>query len=107
MENRVRVQHFRVGREIGGMPMRYFRGHGFDVFHTEEPDERGGETEAHVEIDGQTFWGRAECSVKDSFCYRTGRQIAVGRLRKQLEEAGYTITADGMVEPLRGTAKSE
>lgn len=30
----------------------------------------------------------AACSLKDNFCYRTGRRIAAGRLDKRLAELG-------------------
>lgn len=44
------------------------------------PVEHGGRTECYVYDDyGIVVLSSAECSVKDAFCYRTGRLIAKGR----------------------------
>lgn len=44
------------------------------------PLERGGRTECYVyDEDGIVVLASSECSMRDAFCYRTGRLIARGR----------------------------
>ena len=103
MENRVKVEHYRI--PIGYVhtaPIRYYRGSGFGLKgYNCRPDERGGQTFARVDLDGNHYQAWADCSVKDSFSYRIGRKIAVGRLRKRLELIGYTVNGDGFVEAIQ------
>jgi len=113
MENkpRVKIEHFRAG----GYPLtprrlaRYQRGRGFlvdGVLTKSLPAEKGGLTVASVELQ-MSLWQRAHrvehvlavgnggdtytvsafarCSAQDSFSYKLGRAIAVGRLQKQLQ----------------------
>lgn len=51
------------------------------------PSVRGGRTRAWIDIGGRTFEAEAKCMMSDNFSYRRGKAIAMGRLRKQLEEA--------------------
>lgn len=95
----VRVRHYRIHPRSGGAT-RYLRGRGFVrgwycappivyvIEAHQKPSERGGVTQAEVQIDGQTFFAEARCSLKDQYVYQIGRDIAVGRLRKLVEEAG-------------------
>ena len=52
------------------------------------PFERGGLTICEIRDDAGNIiaTGEAECSLKDAFCYRIGRQIAEGRARKRLNQ---------------------
>ena len=45
---------------------------------------RGGSTTAEVIFDGQVYLGEANCSQKDNFCKRIGREIAYGRAMKNV-----------------------
>jgi len=94
---KARIAHFRVPR--GHLyARRYYRGAGFAFKgYTEMPDERGGRTTAAFQVGQKHYVGFAECSAKDSFCYRTGRTIALGRLRKALEPLGYGVDQHGNV----------
>lgn len=48
------------------------------------PESKGGETECHLVLrDGTEIVGVAQCSLKDNFCYRIGREIALGRALKK------------------------
>lgn len=51
------------------------------------PALHGGLTICYIyEGDKVVAMAEAECSTKDAFCYRIGREIAKGRALKQLEE---------------------
>lgn len=50
------------------------------------PMSRGGHTVAYyIEDDGLIRAADAHCSKKDNFCYRTGRMVAVQRLKDSRE----------------------
>lgn len=56
---------------------------------------KGGFTCAEIRTpDGEEFVAYAECSLKDNFCKRTGRQIAINRLLKTMLEEGYNYSQD-------------
>lgn len=87
----VRIEHYRVLKGCGKtmFPLRYKRGVGFSIDHYSEPDTKGGETCAYVKtVDGDEYEAWSTCSANDNFCYRIGREIALGRLRKQLADDG-------------------
>ena len=99
IENRIRIAHFRTPREFeSAYVARYFRGNGFEGSFASEPREKGGMTTAEIALNSTVFIATAHCSVRDSYCYRIGRDIAVGHLRKQIEHLGYTVTDAGIVE---------
>lgn len=53
-----------------------------------QPLPTGGFTLARVNLpDGEQIVGVAECSQRDNFCKKIGRDIALGRALKQLEKA--------------------
>ena len=55
------------------------------------PATKGGKTEVTIQVFDEhgdpvtKFVGVANCSLKDNFCYKLGREIATGRAEKQLE----------------------
>ena len=65
-----------------GVPNEHFPAHKDGA-----PHERGGITTCELVVDDEVVaQGVAYCSLKDNFCYRTGRAIARGRAEKQLRE---------------------
>lgn len=53
-----------------------------------QPCPRGGWTKAVVKFeDGTTAIGTAECSQKDNYCRKIGRDIALGRALARAKEA--------------------
>jgi len=75
---------------------RYKRKFGFDTLHGTLQDwpagSKGGKTVCRAILDdGTEYVAEAYCSFSDNFCYKRGRQIAMGRLKKQLKEAGFTM----------------
>lgn len=54
--------------------------------------EKGGKTEVAIDVFDEhgdplaRFVGVALCSMKDNFCYKLGREIAMGRAFKQFDE---------------------
>ena len=51
------------------------------------PTCKGGATICTIlDENGNTFCQQADCSKKDAFVYKTGRQIALGRAQKQMRE---------------------
>lgn len=56
------------------------------------PTTKGGKTEVTIQVFDEhddpviKFVGVANCSMKDNFCYKLGREIALGRATKQLEQ---------------------
>ena len=49
-----------------------------------QPACRGGKTECHLVLDNDTeIVGVAECSPKDAFVYKVGRDISLGRAMKK------------------------
>jgi hypothetical protein len=70
---------------------RYMKGHGWKEYPfpnslgwVSKPYTKGGMTIARTEINGETYIGSAFCSMGDVFCYKTGRNIALYRLKKEL-----------------------
>ena len=47
---------------------------------------RGGVTTAEVIFEDRVFVGEANCSQKDNFCKRIGREIAYGRAMKSIRQ---------------------
>ena len=68
---------------------RYFRSDGFHYCKGFPPRARGGKTICYLYKDcgneGPVGASAAVCSMSDNFCYRTGRDIALGRALKALE----------------------
>jgi hypothetical protein len=118
---RVMVEHYRYMGEDPAKCKRYMRGFGFpfDLYgdgkitatHTSKPLPNGGRTYAYVMLiglvcnfnrptvryvwfDGKELIAESVCSVQDSFNYKLGRTIAMGRLRKQLELWGLVDQVD-------------
>jgi len=58
-----------------------------------EPAARGGETHCFVkDADSRVVaTGVAHCSLKDTFCYRLGRNISKGRALKRLTEDEWLL----------------
>jgi len=52
---------------------------------------RGGSTTAEIIFDDQIFVGEANCSLKDNFCKRIGREIAYGRAMKNVCRAHSSV----------------
>lgn len=78
----LRFDHFRFRKgDESGKFLRYHRGRS-----SWKPTERGGATFCFVYDENGEICahGLAECSVKDAFCYRLGREIARGRALKML-----------------------
>ena len=65
---------------------RYFRGDGFPNYPLNQPSAKGGITICRFTINGKEQATRAFCSHSDNFCYQIGREIALGRAKKQLEK---------------------
>ena len=67
---------------------RYFRGDGFAVNKSYAPLSKGGATSCTITaLDNTQKWSAtAYCSYSDNFCYKIGREIALGRAKKQLEK---------------------
>ena len=60
----------------------YVRGDGFAL--TCPPASRGGRVDCTITApDGKVYMGQAKCSCSDNFCYKTGREIALGRALKK------------------------
>lgn len=82
---RFTYEHYASGKYFSGrhgVALRYYRG---QTWWT--PTERGGYTECMLTIgDVMVGYGVAECSRKDQFCYKTGREIAFGRAIKSIGE---------------------
>jgi hypothetical protein len=88
----VRFEHFRP-KALQGVKrkatytlgfLRYMRG-----VSSWEPYPRGGLTLCKIFKDGQeepVVEEKAECHIRDSFCYRLGRLISAGRALKELQE---------------------
>ena len=94
-----KFQYFRVPDKYElpskGKPNPYFlslyeRGKGFNSTHnkTIPPTSKGGYVNCHVfDSDGILIASAsANCSYSDNFCYKIGREIALGRAKKQLEK---------------------
>ena len=90
MKPRVRIEYYRKDDPFYS-PIRYVRGLGFllggKILHM-CPLSTGGAVIAHVELDGDTFETRADCSIQDTFCYAIGRTIACWRLCMLLAAVG-------------------
>ena len=69
--------------------IKYFRGEGFDEPYVKEalPSSKGGQVCCSIgDETGTAAYGVANCSYADNFCYKIGREIALGRAKKQLEK---------------------
>lgn len=64
------------------------------------PDPKGGETEARVygPDDSLVAIGIATCHIRDNFCRRIGRDIALGRALKQLKGKPWRCSGCGATE---------
>jgi hypothetical protein len=89
---KVFVKHFRyTDNGDGSLSMyRHRRGkHEYVYFY---PETKGGKTEVTIQVFDEhndpviKFVGVANCSLKDNFCYKLGREIAFGRALKQLDQ---------------------
>lgn len=76
----VTFAHFRYGRKCGHLKV-YHRGQ-----NMWEPEAKGGMTVCSIRDSetGFVYLGAAICSREDDFCYRTGREIAMGRAADQM-----------------------
>jgi hypothetical protein len=74
------IEHYRID-EVGNL-RRYYRN-----FKNFKPQVKGGKTIFRIIADEGEFVGIAECSDKDNYCYRIGRDIAFGRANKQYLES--------------------
>ena len=82
----VKVVHWWPGRE--------FRNHKMTVFFKLAARSRGDShyvTAASVLVGPLLVQGMAHCCPKDTPSRARGREIALGRLRKELEGAGYRL----------------
>lgn len=87
---KIEYAHYRVPRNRGsakGEPpffslYRYYRDK-----DKMKPNEKGGKTICYIrDPNGNNIAvGEATCSMSDNFCYRIGREIALGRALKKLE----------------------
>ena len=85
---RVRVRHFRDKRITFDSPQIH-RGLAA-VLARVDFAATGGATEVSVVTpEGAVYVGTSECSHKDMFCRRTGRELAMGRVVTALEKDGY------------------
>ena len=85
METRVQVEHYRIPVGLS-IPLRYYRGYGFKDAGLMgiSPAGKGGATVVKAKIGRVEVIARADCSLKDQFCYRSGRAIAMTRLKSFL-----------------------
>jgi len=87
---KVDVLHYRV-HPLRSSLGRYFRGKGFLAeeptpveVETEKPNTKGGSTEVYIHKDGNLLaHGEALCSDRDTFSYKVGSTIALGRALKE------------------------
>lgn len=78
----VRFQHFRRVRLANGF-MALLRQHQWKERGL-TPEPRGGFTNARVTLeDGTVVEAQAECSLKDNYSKKLGRQVALGRALKE------------------------
>ena len=89
-----KFDHYRVpshrAESKKGKPKRYYwykRGRGFEnPALITDPHPKGGRIECYLyKDDVMISTGTAVCSMSDNFCYRIGREIALGRALKKLE----------------------
>ena len=68
----------------------YARGYGFvNMSKSCKPNSKGGGVDCFVirkEDEKILAEGQSNCSYADNFCYKLGREIALGRAKKQLEK---------------------
>ena len=88
-EHHVVYEHYRINK-VAGLLLRYMRGHNKEGEKLSNwmPDERGGKTVCFILSENRKdilAYGYADCSLKDAFNYRLGRQISYGRAMKDLE----------------------
>lgn len=86
---KVRFHH---GRRVEGKHGTFYRHKGQDPQLNSwleaglQPAPRGGTTACEITMpDGHTTWGVAECSERDNYCKKIGRDIALGRALKKLQ----------------------
>ena len=96
--NYIRFEYFRIPEVFDtpkkGTPtsrdlIRYFRGDGFEEPYVKDvsPLSKGGRVYCSIgEETGIGAFGISNCSFSDNFCYKIGREIALGRAKKQLEK---------------------
>jgi len=95
---KVEFEHYRVhcnvdcckGKPEPGYLQRYYRGgrKGEELFYRWAPRSKGGATVCTVTLEsGEQFSGTAFCSMGDTFCYSTGREIALKRAMRRLLDA--------------------
>ena len=101
--SRTRFQYYRIPSKYGtpnkGKPDSrvlhlYERGKGFKeqtLIPYNVPNSKGGMVicELLMKNEDGTYdmvFGVADCSYADNFCYKIGREIALGRAKKQLEK---------------------
>lgn len=66
------------------LPVRDIKDRGLSM-HT-----KGGKTEVSITTpDGKDYQATAECSMEDSFCYKLGNRICLGRILKQLNSTKF------------------
>lgn len=83
----VRVSHYRPAPAL--FHRAYVTRHQLNVLGAKGSAfaPRGGITIATVTLPtGETFAGVARCNTSDSFCYRTGRELALDRAFGEAEE---------------------
>ena len=65
----------------------YVRGEGFHATDSRlSPRSKGGKVICTITTkDEEKYIGEAYCSCSDNFCYALGREISLGRAKKQME----------------------
>ena len=95
----IQFEYFRIPNKYGlpkkGKPIKeylypYERGKGFAHIYMTQflPTSKGGRVVCYIANNNTwaTAAGIADCSYADNFCYKIGREIALGRAKKQLEK---------------------
>lgn len=88
---KITFEHYRISKDDPTKTLQRYYPSKFKTNFT--PIEKGGATVCTIETDTLRIVRRADCSSKDNFCYKTGREIAFGRARKAYEtlsEIGLT-----------------
>ena len=76
------------GRPSSRYLMPYVRGEGFCFSDARliKPRSKGGKVICTITAkDEEEYFGEAYCSCSDNFCYALGREISLGRAKKQME----------------------
>ena len=101
-KTKVTVKHYRIddlnkpectkGKPPEGLLYRYRKVTNENILNFFYPATRGGKTEVTIQLFDEhgdpviRFVGIALCSLSDGFCYKRGREIAMGRALKLYDE---------------------